>query len=517
MLFSQEPSGATLLGLSALAGLVFHHAYARRVEIDFYVWSLLGLAAVQGLVIVLWAVNIWQVPFPAALYILVKCMLSFSASLVGSILIYRGYFHRTGKFPGPVAARFSSLWTVRKSSGEFKFHQRLSDVHSQYGDFVRIGPRLVSITRAEALPQLMALGKGVWWSHTGSDHTKQSFSLSRVPEDHKQRRRPWELGFSERSIERFDPDVQEIIGIFLQQAEEQEVVSVPAAMGRLSFDITGLVGFGRSFESSSRQVAHPGLVAMRKAHYVLGSLRWMPWLMYFLSKLPGGGSDFVPFLDLCAGVVHDRQARYRAEKASGIDGDEDRKDVMAHVLEAMDEGGPGANSTAEALENDSRAMIAAATDTTQSALANALWFLAAEPALLQRFQKVLDKVFPGGADSFTYAKLIGNNETLEWVDAIIHETLRLRPSGISGNPRVTNPEGLLIPESEFGPEVFIPGDVDVLAPTWVIHRDERWFARPLEFLPERWLQGSTIHTDRNGFFPFNIGMMMNCAKIADRS
>lgn len=71
------------------------------------------------------------------------------------------------------------------------------------------------------------------------------------------------------------------------------------------------------------------------------------------------------------------------------------------------------------------------------------------------------------------------------------------PSGLS---RVTPPQGLQIDE------VWIPGDTIVVIPQWVIHRDERYFVRALEFLPERWLvEKGRLIKDERAFFPFQIG------------
>lgn len=66
--------------------------------------------------------------------------------------------------------------------------------------------------------------------------------------------------------------------------------------------------------------------------------------------------------------------------------------------------------------------------------------------------------------------------------------------------RVTPPQGLQIDE------VWIPGDTIVVIPQWVIHRDERYFLRALEFLPERWLaEKGRLIKDERAFFPFQIG------------
>lgn len=517
MLLEDAPSSTTLLALYALGGVLFHHLYAKRVEIDFEIWRLLGIAAAYILIASWWSLSIWKLPLKATVFTLGSCLVCFSTSLAISILIYRAFFHRLHNFRGPFAARLTSIWTVRKSTDEFKFHRRLDDLHAQYGDVVRIGPRLVSISRGDCLPQLMALNKGVWWGHTGNDPTKTSFSLSRFPEDHKQRRRPWEQAFNTQSLDKFDDGIQDVISIYLQQAKEQGVMDVPAIMGRVSFDIMGLCGYGKTFDATAKGEAHPGLVSMRKAHYVLGSLRWMPWLMNMLADLPGGGSDFVPFLNMCSKVLYDRQAQYQSDKTSGVDRSGEPRDVMSYLLEAMDAGGPAAPPTQDAMDAESRVMIAAGADTTQSVLANTLWFMAAAPSALSKLQRLLDDLFPHGPDTFSYAKLISNSEAVEWVDAIINETMRLRPAGISGNPRVTPPDGIVIPASDAGPEVWIPGDVDVLAPTWVIHRDERWFPRSKEFIPERWIGGSEDLCQKAAYFPFNIGMVNSrCVLVCNR-
>lgn len=89
---------------------------------------------------------------------------------------------------------------------------------------------------------------------------------------------------------------------------------------------------------------------------------------------------------------------------------------------------------------------------------------------------------------------------LPYLEAIMTETLRLKPSVPSGNPRVTPPEGLVIDE------VRIPGNTIVIIPQYVVQRDERNYVRPLEFLPERWMEeGKDLTLDGKAFFPFTIG------------
>ena len=38
-----------------------------------------------------------------------------------------------------------------------------------------------------------------------------------------------------------------------------------------------------------------------------------------------------------------------------------------------------------------------------------------------------------------------------------------------------------------------------------MQRDGRFFDRPLEFLPERWLEGTTLRMDQSAYMPFGSG------------
>lgn len=131
-------------------------------------------------------------------------------------------------------------------------------------------------------------------------------------------------------------------------------------------------------------------------------------------------------------------------------------------------------------------------DTTSATLTNSFYYLIKYPAVYRKLQAILNAEFPGGEADWTYTKA----KAIPYLDAIIHETLRLRPSVPSGLPRVTPPGGLQIDE------VFIPGDVNISVPTYAIQRDPRYWDDPLEFVPERW---ERLSPDRTPFFPFTRG------------
>ena len=94
--------------------------------------------------------------------------------------------------------------------------------------------------------------------------------------------------------------------------------------------------------------------------------------------------------------------------------------------------------------------------------------------------------------------------TLPLLDGIVNEILRLHPPVASGMPRETPTNG-----AQLGP-YWVPGETIVTVPTYSIQRDERYFAKPNEFIPERWFSQSELVIDRHAWVPFSIGPF-NCA------
>jgi cytochrome P450 len=149
-----------------------------------------------------------------------------------------------------------------------------------------------------------------------------------------------------------------------------------------------------------------------------------------------------------------------------------------------------------AKDQDCRVVIVAGSDTTASSIAGFFYYLTLYPAVYKKLQRTLDEHFPGG--DTTYTNAVGSR--IPYLDAVIHETLRLQPPVPAGLPRETPPEGLTIDG------VFIPGYTTVSVPNYTINRDERCYGSPLEFIPERWTdERPDLIKIKNVFMPFTLG------------
>lgn len=64
---------------------------------------------------------------------------SFNVAVFLSIGIYRCFFHRLRKFPGPPLAKVSRFYSAYKASQGLKYFRQIREWNEEYGDFIRTG------------------------------------------------------------------------------------------------------------------------------------------------------------------------------------------------------------------------------------------------------------------------------------------------------------------------------------------------------------------------------------------
>ncbi|KAI8163313.1 Cytochrome P450 monooxygenase [Colletotrichum sp. SAR 10_71] len=57
------------------------------------------------------------------------------------MVVYRGFFHRLNRFPGPFLAKFSNLYVTARIWNRMHLHEDVKKLHEKYGDVVRIALR----------------------------------------------------------------------------------------------------------------------------------------------------------------------------------------------------------------------------------------------------------------------------------------------------------------------------------------------------------------------------------------
>jgi len=149
-----------------------------------------------------------------------KVFSTYVLSLLTSILIYRKFFHRLRRFPGPVMAGVTKLWQTAKTL-DSQNHILLDSLYEKYGDFVRTGETSPSCF-VNSCSDLDEIVKGpteitvftpeVKWAVDGPANQCNkavwydillpliALNTTRSKRDHDQRRRTWDRAFTLKGL-----------------------------------------------------------------------------------------------------------------------------------------------------------------------------------------------------------------------------------------------------------------------------------------------------------------------------
>ncbi|KAF2752115.1 cytochrome P450 [Sporormia fimetaria CBS 119925] len=454
--------------LSALAT----HALLNRFTLDRYSHLvLLAWIAAFGSV----AAGEWRADagFRKALQDTAKIACVYFVTLLTSVMVYRGLFHRLRKFPGPFLPRLSKWFSLSYVIPQFQYHKQVPLLHKQYNsDIVRTGPRELSIIDPAAIPLVHGAQakcvKGVWYDmfkhmEGSSIHTARSKDL------HREHRRVWDRAMNETSLRAYEPRVNNYVRLLISRLEEHEndkSIRMSDWVAFLAFDIMGDVGFSRSFGMLQKgkmdwviDLLHGGMSAMSVFTHI-------PYVASLLTRL-GAGGDVLRLMEWAHGTLDER--KIKQEKQG-------EKDIVGHLLDCDNK----EITSRRALNAAARLLVVAGSDTTSATLTFIFLELARNPHTQRHLRSILPSL---SAKPHLEAQDLTH---IPYLDAIINETMRLHPVVPSGVQRETPPEGLTLPNG-----TYIPGHTQIWMPIYAIHHDARNFSSPETFAPERWLVNGT--------------------------
>lgn len=169
---------------------------------------------------------------------------------------------------------------------------------------------------------------------------------------------------------------------------------------------------------------------------------------------------------------------------------EDRGDLLSMLVAARD-ADDGSRMSAQQLRDEVMTIFMAGHETTAVALSWTWYLLAQHPDVDARLAAELRQVL--GDRPATVTDL----PRLKYVEAILTEAMRLYPPAYGLGRQAVR-------ATELAGHAIAPSDI-VIVPTWVVHRDPRWFDDPEAFRPERWQGDLAQRLPRYAYFPFGGG------------
>jgi cytochrome P450 len=183
--------------------------------------------------------------------------------------------------------------------------------------------------------------------------------------------------------------------------------------------------------------------------------------------------------DLIYGIIAERQRT-----------GEDRGDLLSMLIAARDEG-DGAGMSAKQLHDEVVIIFLAGHETTANALSWTWYLLAQNPQVERRLHAEVDAALAGRPPA------LSDLPRLRYTEMVLTESLRLYPPAwaVGREP---------VQDVNIG-EYRVPKGTTVVMPQWVVHRDARYYADPLAFVPERWSGDFAKRLPKYAYFPFGGG------------
>ncbi|KAK4222043.1 Tryprostatin B 6-hydroxylase [Podospora fimiseda] len=400
-----------------------------------------------------------------------------------SMLFYRGFFHRLDNYPGPFLARLSNFYITAKSMKKLHIFEEIQQLHAQYGDIVRVGPRELSIAGPEAVTAIHGsqspVLKGPWYTLL---EPRTPLFMVRDKQEHARRRKIWDRGFTTKALQGYDPRITKAINQMLsvvgQHSEQQKPLNVTEWFDFFVFDIMEDLAFNKSSKMLENGKESYIFETIRADMYNIAFFTHLPWLLPFLKRTPLLNNNYLQFWKWIQNQIDERRKNTP-----------DQPDIFSWILEAYEKG-PKTKRDEYNLHGDAQLIVIAGTDSVAATLTHIFFELSHRPALMKALQKEFDALL-----NLSHDNLI----TVSLLDAVINETMRLHPPVASGTQRVTPPEGMYVGGT------YIPGDVIVYVPSYTVFRDSRNFEHPTEFIPERWTSKPELVKNKSVFIPFNTG------------
>jgi cytochrome P450 len=169
---------------------------------------------------------------------------------------------------------------------------------------------------------------------------------------------------------------------------------------------------------------------------------------------------------------------------------EDRGDLLSILLHAQD-ADDGSRMTGQQVRDEVMTMFLAGHETTAVALSWTWYLLAQHPDAEARLAAELREVLGGRAPA------VADLPRLKYAGMVVTEAMRLYPPAYAIGRQAAR-------ATEIAGHAIAPGDI-FIAPTWVVHRDRRWFEEPEAFRPDRWASDLAQRLPRFAYFPFGGG------------
>lgn len=357
----------------------------------------------------------------------------------------------------------------------------LNDTARRFGPisyFRVLNQRIYLIDQPEWIQDILVTRQHLFVRDTGATILRELVGdglLTRDEPEHKERRRTLQPAFHRAQVASY---AETMVAESVRAAEAWEpdsTLDIFAEMKRLTLAIVGAALFGSDFSCSADGIAAVLQRVIDRSRWIAPGLALVePVARAYRGLFPNGPSLF-----------------FRSERA-------ELESILAPVIEQRRRSRTGDILSLLMSElgdrdaaNEIVTMVLAGHETTATALAWAWYLIAKNPQAEARLHEEIERVL-GERDA-----CVEDIPRLTYTAMVFNEAMRLYPPAPAFGRRPK--ERIEIGGYE------IPPMSSVLISPYITQRNERWFARPNDFEPERWRD---IAIPKFAYFPFGGGAKM---------
>ncbi|TEA16783.1 Cytochrome P450 monooxygenase FUS8 [Colletotrichum sidae] len=396
-------------------------------------------------------------------------------------VLWIGFAGPLSKVPGPWTARLTALpWLGTVAKG--KSFELGIQYNRHYGGIVRIAPDLVLVSDAKAVHEILVekdLRKSIIYEKFRQDPKVASILTIRDRPVFRARRRLLANGFSTQYLKGLEPQMLGCIQVLEDVLDErcaegggETVVNAWNLLGSLTTDIMSETSFGGSFELV-KNGEHPLRERFTKALKRSSIYQVLPFMKWIF-----GHAFQDPELKRIIDEIITRRKQLSDEKRG-------KPDLLALLLDTHEQH-PEVLNYKEVIA-EMFVFLIAGSETSAATMTFALMFLLENPDACQKLVVEIRQRFPAADSPVSEDRM----KDLPFLDAVLKETLRLRPVSAAGMARLLS----------------YVAKTRITANTTLLHwSDEQWPDAD-RFVPERWLSEykGKAASEKTAWYPFSAG------------
>ncbi|KAJ5354081.1 hypothetical protein N7541_006645 [Penicillium brevicompactum] len=413
------------------------------------------------------------------------------------LAVYNVFLHPLRNYAGPKLDAASQLvYVYHMLKGDSCKY--IASLHERYGEVVRTGPNEVSYMTVSANKTIfgsktteeMAFEKNPAVYIQGSGAAQNILFAS--TREHPRFKKLMAPAFSEQAIKEQEPMIQTYTSLMIDALrynrsgeayypDKDGIVNMGAWVNFIIFDILSSLSFGKPVGCLPAADYHPWAYvifgAMKHSHFVQCAHRLKPYHHLLQRLIPDEiSAPYETHMENARRYLRDREQEKSVARA----------DFASFILKGM---------TEDELLDNINILATAGSETTATTISSALYYLVHNP---ESYQKLVEEIRSsyGSEDEITFNSV----STLAYLKAVIQETFRIHPSVPVGLHRITPKSGSHIDGK------WVPGGTWVSVALLAAYRSPKYWRRPDEFIPERWLGDPEFESDnRQIWAPFSIG------------